>query len=960
MKTNSNRLAGRSARKGSRFFRTQRGTAMIIAIMVMALLAIFVAATLSRVTNEALIMGNDQANTAAYFAAQASLEHMSRNFSEIFDTHITPSATDITNITVGANSQPPGYDSDYTFVQTVTRELPVGTPPEQTVVDSGNEFAGLIALRDPWRIETTATSKKSGDEVRLTRTLNNYTIPIFQFGIFYDDPMEHHPGPPFSFGGRVHTNGDIYLMAGNTTTNFRDRVTAAGEVVTDMARNSDPWTKWGSHVRVSPDSGTTYQTVSEGSVTNGPDTPQRIALRGSDDPDLPNGTKNSNWTAFSARFNGNLLANVSPLKLPLQIDANNPLTPNKGPIEIVKRSRVGETTIVRDSRYFNKPGVRVTLSDTQAKLPGGTGGVQLNSVNQPNTVNEVGGGARGYWPTTRADGTRAAKINGERLTAVATRQVWIKVEIVTLDSNLNPVATDYTPQFLSLGMTQQTTLVNGTVVGDPDAIIKIQRYAIFGPPLKVANDTYTSANTARYTVVRDPVDLKYRHAYTYTAGANVNVSQSTVTNENAYLNATEATFQVAAGNMTTFTPSVAAPGATNQLTVTNTGAKSVIPFPIMMFDTREGLYNDSLDGAGWQGLYRGTAPNVSQQVPVNGVMGLIDFDCANFRRLVNGNLDAKLTGLRGTDIPDNGGAGWIAYFSDRRGDVDDDGEYDNENVYVAAANTTAVGNELKGEDVNHDNTVQANYDNGATGAGESATYNTAREADIAALTDSPWFRRAQRLINGSTLPGTTVPGASGLYSGFTFASENGVYVKGDYNATGIATVGSPTPYTDYQGASVPASIVADAVSFLSNEWNDGKSFRWAFDFGTTALGGRQGDNQMTVRCALLMGDALSFLWATGLTNQGGSDYHLAGGVHNFIRFRENWNTRVNYCGSLINLFNSVDNNGTFKCCVHVYGPPTRNWVFDATFLDATRLPPGTPFFQYFNLTGWRRTYRQDT
>ena len=79
----TNRLSiRRSAQRRIRSGSSQRGTAMIIAIMIMALLAIFVAASVSRVTNEALIMGNDQANSEAYFAAQASLEHMSRNFFE--------------------------------------------------------------------------------------------------------------------------------------------------------------------------------------------------------------------------------------------------------------------------------------------------------------------------------------------------------------------------------------------------------------------------------------------------------------------------------------------------------------------------------------------------------------------------------------------------------------------------------------------------------------------------------------------------------------------------------------------------------------------------------------------------------------------------------------------------------------------------------------------------------------
>ncbi|MBA2735478.1 MAG: hypothetical protein H0U50_01695 [Pyrinomonadaceae bacterium] len=65
-----------------------------------------------------------------------------------------------------------------------------------------------------------------------------------------------------------------------------------------------------------------------------------------------------------------------------------------------------------------------------------------------------------------------------------------------------------------------------------------------------------------------------------------------------------------------------------------------------------------------------------------------------------------------------------------------------------------------------------------------------------------------------------------------------------------------------------------------------------------------------------------------------------------LSFLEDWGgIRLNYVGSLINLFNSHNNNGSYKSSDKVYTPPVRNWVFDATFLDPDRLPPGTPFIQ---------------
>jgi hypothetical protein len=42
----------------------------------------------------------------------------------------------------------------------------------------------------------------------------------------------------------------------------------------------------------------------------------------------------------------------------------------------------------------------------------------------------------------------------------------------------------------------------------------------------------------------------------------------------------------------------------------------------------------------------------------------------------------------------------------------------------------------------------------------------------------------------------------------------------------------------------------------------------------------------------------------------------------------------------------------FKCCTTVYSPPTRNYTFDAEFLQPQLLPPRTPLFRDVNTTGF--------
>ena len=912
---------------------SERGTATLTAVLVLGLLALFTAASLSRTTNEATVAGNDYSNTQAFYAAQASLELMSRNFSQVFTVRLNPTTGDLNTI----RTRTPGL-SAFQFNQDIQQ---TDTSTTETIEEG--PFAGLISLRDPWVASATATYG-NGAEVQLTRTFYNNRIPIFQFGIFYNDAMEFHPGPRFDFGGRVHSNSDIYMQAG-TGLYFRSRVTAAGEIVHDVARNGTPYTNWGDNVWVAAPGQTdplTFPKVTQGSVTGGPD------LNNSD-PDLPNGSNNTNWNTFDQRFGGNLLARQRQLLLPLQINTNN------DPVLLVERGLPTDDAILTTSRYYNKPGIRISLNDSQSRLPGGTGGMRLDGA--PDGLGGDGAGApRGYRPKPMG-AYQATRINAHRLYTGASytdggmpanRQTWIKVEIVKLDpSTLLPVTTDITEDFCALGLTRKDP--TGLNIGDDRSVLNFQRYEIKGPPIKVADVNATSntptSTTRLASCSATPPSQSY---YTYEPVSLFSyVSVGCTTTDNFSRDVDELNHD----SKRTVTVHVGA----------STTTKTVVPFPIEMFDVREGVFNDDLTTAQWSGFWGASG------VPAAGNMSCLDFDVANFRRLVAGEFDAEFPSGRAISTLLPSEEGWIVYVSDRRGDHNDNGRYDMEDVYGPVANPND-GILQKGEDTNNDGVLNKDllweappYTGGlpTLGADGMSRAPSGLPSDVAAVFDHRYYRRAVRLINGSLLPGTTT-------KGFTFSSENGVYTVGNYNATGISAVGTPSQPNQYTGPQSPASIVSDSITVLSNLWNDGKGFRRPYTFSTGAVAGDyftprrvSAAGETTVRAAFLMGDTKSFLYLAGDPFQGGGDPHMSGGVHNFPRFMEDWaGIRVNYCGSLINLFNSNNNNGPFKCCNHIYTPPTRNWVFDTSFYDPTRLPPGTPFFQFVQMTGFRQTTRQ--
>jgi len=197
--------------------------------------------------------------------------------------------------------------------------------------------------------------------------------------------------------------------------------------------------------------------------------------------------------------------------------------------------------------------------------------------------------------------------------------------------------------------------------------------------------------------------------------------------------------------------------------------------------------------------------------------------------------------------------------------------------------------------------------------------------------------------------------------GFTVASENPVYVQGNYNTN--STDAFWTGGGDAAGHSA-AAVIADTVTVLSNSWVDQYS-----TMGNPANSGNGGNYSPTVaagnrtatttyyRLAVAGGKNLAFPFPSWENN---TDYGFGtdGGIHNFLHFLEDWGgSTLNYGGSLVSLYYSTYATGVFKCCEYsVYQPPTRNYIFDNDFTSPSGLPPGTPMFRDVETLSYRQLF----
>jgi len=116
-----------------------------------------------------------------------------------------------------------------------------------------------------------------------------------------------------------------------------------------------------------------------------------------------------------------------------------------------------------------------------------------------------------------------------------------------------------------------------------------------------------------------------------------------------------------------------------------------------------------------------------------------------------------------------------------------------------------------------------------------------------------------------------------------------------------------------------------------------------------------------VRAGIIAGTTISALTQTPGRDAGG--LRRNGGIINYPRFQEIWNLNGttntwSYAGSFVPLFRSTQALANWENeTAVIYMPPRRNWSFDGTFLTPNKLPPGTPFFQYVQSTGFRQSLR---
>jgi hypothetical protein len=385
-------------------------------------------------------------------------------------------------------------------------------------------------------------------------------------------------------------------------------------------------------------------------------------------------------------------------------------------------------------------------------------------------------------------------------------------------------------------------------------------------------------------------------------------------------------------------------------------------WPNVLFDAREGLFRDTDPGDG--------------KPTLGGLMNYVEIDVANLAKWFKCTAPYNVGVCNGVNVLTNNG--YSVYYSDRRNNVFsggaaplpgqlETGEYGFEDfVNPLSAAGTPNGTLDGGEDVNANNTLDtygqlpnsvnaagAQVANSLPGGGLASTSGTADYSNTTKVRPLSTVNYAEGLVNRTYLFRRALKLTNGALGnivtpGFTVVTENPVYVEGDWNANQASTL------TNFGDPHSETSIIADAVTLLSNAWKDWNSMVNPYNPGNFNYGDRTRSAQSWYRVAIIAGKGAAFPWPAA--GNPANDFGTDGGAHNFLRYLEGGNT-LNYRGAIATFFFNRQAVGTFKCCNTVYGAPTRNYNFDTDFLDPAKLPPLTPVFRDINALGFAQEVR---
>jgi Tfp pilus assembly protein PilX len=886
----------------------------------------------------------------------------------------------------------------YTFVRDTTTLDAAGLPP-YNVIPAGEPFAGLnansytyvvssagrkpVALPNTSGAATATAAKDSSNNVTLQMTFVNRVVPLFQFGIFYNGDLELNSSSNMQINGWVHSNANMYLQpaafsGGTPTTTFTDNVSAFGSIYnrvdawTDSADNAiSPTTTTGT-TRLQLNTTPTFRSIPTYSGSTDPLTPIEIA-------------------AFNAVRAGSLrdnAAGATRLKVP---------SPSFGRKRNYLDNTIGESFAKADIRLEMVP-------DRDIVAPGGT------------TSNTVGGKAATPWTRNRAIipfNFTAIKTTGAGACTTTTPTAGsdpvatyvdpkrenlanLRCNIFTkgqLQSLRQPVmvltALNATPARTGLTAAQITTQEQTALGGSPVAVpARLTAVSV----LPIATRT-AIARALQVAIVSHPTPVPLNNFNDPFNGPSFGAGSPLVLVRTRFQNLLSPGGTPIAGltgthigNLIQSSPNEIAalvggwflPAPIQRIEPTDPNPASVIDAPN---NRRGGGFYDSREQR-WMATLQTNIASLS----VWNRDGLYVEDTNDtaltsaYNPLPTDITAAFALGI-GTNFTNGLAFDRVTVFTNAGGEIYAPGSL--QSLGLGARDTTEGGlvfHATVNDDLNGDGAIDTNDIN------ETTSPITVIDTSGASVTVDYLRSYPNETVSRRSPFAFAFNGGNYLPSGMTLYSDQAIYVQGNFNNNATNPASNNFDRTIEDANRLPAAIVADTITVLSNQCVNsvnpsgvivGGANPLAVPIGQVTcaypplpLGGTFNNvtSALSINAAFLSNTEVSIGNLGAGRGYPASPSTYSGGANNYIRLLENWQNggnpfALNYTGSLVSLGQPNENSGRYRAggfggtgLATYYDVPFRVITFDNNFQDNTRLPPLTPKASYVRQSSFSRTY----
>jgi Tfp pilus assembly protein PilX len=909
----------------------------------------------------------------------------------------------------------------YTFVADKTNYATSGTTtltyPTPSQIPAGQAYSGLNTQEYRYVVYATAAKQDPTNTVRnndaktvLQMEFKSRIVPLFQFAAFYDGDLEMNSSSNMNIGGRVHTNADLYVQPNTTTaaiaTTFTSNITAAGRVYNRVDAGGGA-TGGTVRLQIPPtivgNPPTFLNFPSWGNTPDSGKAPIDFSLLTA----APISFTAGNAATFKNRVkDGN--ASIVPLTIPSAgfLRKRNYYQSSLATSVTTRQAAVGEYWAKADMRLELVPDRDVTAwpGTFSTQWPRNEAIIPFNFT----SIQTVGTGACSTTPPTTNQDPAPNYIDPDRNNATSLQcNIFTKGQLQSLrqpvmvlprtDATLQtqenttlgrPTATSVPPYPTTLPALSTTANTNAT----KDKILRALQVAMVSTPLPIGFDrlgtkfndpTYNAGNLNTFKTEFNR--LLATIAVTELPAADITLLLTFSPNEIAALRGAwflPAPIQRLTSNTDTGTGRTANYTATPQVAASNYRSSGFYDGREKRWITMLQTNIKSLSVWNRDGLYVEASGTASTGTTLDTVLTTAyaannDMKNAAFNSGTGANFTNNLAFVRETNQ---------ASFSPApaTGSLQSLGLGSSDTTEGGLVFHATVSDDLNGDgtttDVTHTTPVYQLKPDGTRkkdSSGNDIILDRVREYWSQGESRSPF--------------GFAFNGGNFLPAAMNVVTDQAIYIQGDFNNNGGSqTQAGDAAITDPNANRLPAAIMADTITILSNQCNtstspgnnqlglSGGQINCGIPVAGTGVGAGgtvtppapspayayRVTSSTAVNAAFLSYTDRSTgnckPTATGATTYacGTAPVRFSGAINNYIRMLEDWQQAqyFNYSGSFVSLGAPLEYSGTYIGGGTYYMIPVRNFNFDPNFNAFSGLPPLTPRVVYLQQEVFKRNF----